>query len=265
MQAHATAVVHTASRIAEDVIIGPYAVIEDGVEIGAGCLIREHAVIRCGSVLGAGCQIDAHAVVGGLPQDLGFDPRVATGVRLGAGVVLREGVTISRATREGTFTEVGAGCYLMANSHVAHDCKLGEKVILANAVLMGGHVSIGDYAFIGGAAAIHQFIRIGESVMISGLSRVAQDLPPFCLAAERNELVGLNLVGLQRRGCSREEIREIKKLFHMVYATAGRVAVLAEGLQRDGMAKTEFGKRFLHFLQQPSKKGVMRPDRLDKQ
>ena len=229
------------------------------MEIGAGTVIREHAVIRSGTILGKGCVVDAHAVIGGLPQDLGFNPKTPSGVRVGDHVTFREGVTVNRATFEGTFTEIGPHCYLMAESHVGHDCKVGAHVVLANAVLLTGKVTVGDHSFIGGSAAVHQYCRIGESAMVGGLARVSQDMPPFCIMAERNELVGLNLVGLQRRGVPRDTIRELKKLYQLVFGFEGRPRILAEGALKDGLALSEEGRRFLGFLAVESKKGVMRP------
>ncbi len=262
MNRHPTALIHSAARLAPDVVVGAYAVIEDGAEIGRGCRIGEHAVIRTGSILAAGCVVDAHAVIGGLPQDLSFAPATPSGVRVGEGVTFREGVTVNRATAPGGFTEVGAGSLLMANSHVGHDCRLGRRVVLANGVLLAGRVTVGDYAFIGGGAAVHQHVRIGESVMVSGLSRASEDLPPFCLAAERNELIGLNLVGLQRRGFDRDTIRELKALFRLVYGGAGRPRELAAAALADGTARTPQGRTFLEFVATPGKKGLMRPRRL---
>lgn len=259
MKQHPTAVIHEATRLAEDVTVGAYAVIEDGVEIGGGTLIREHAIIRSGTILGQNCVVDAHTVIGGLPQDLSFDPRTPSGVRVGNGAILREGVTINRATHEGTFTGIGDHCLLMANSHVGHDCVLDRHVILANGVLLAGHITVGEQAFISGGAALHQFCRVGESAMVSGLSRVSQDVPPFCMMAERNGLIGLNLVGLNRRGVEREAIRELKRLFRMVYGFEGRPRVLAAGALGDRMAKTPEGIRFLEFAAVESKKGLMRP------
>lgn len=260
MQAHPTAVIHTATRLAESVTVGAYAVIEDGVEIGPGTIIREHAVIRTGSVIGENCVIDAHAVVGGLPQDLHFNPSTPTGVRLGKGVVLREGVTVNRATQEGAFTELGDNCYLMACSHVGHDCRVGRNVVLANAVLLAGRVSVGDHSFIGGAAAVHQFCRIGESAMVGGLARVSQDMPPFCIMAERNELVGLNLIGLQRRGMSRETIRELKRVYRDVLC-AERPREAAAALLAGNPELGAQARQLLAFVEAPSRKGLMRPRR----
>jgi UDP-N-acetylglucosamine acyltransferase len=259
MKAHSTAVIHEATRIPEDVIIGAYSVIEDGVEIGPGTIIREHVIIRSGTIVGSGCVVDAHTVLGGLPQDLGFNPSTPTGVRIGDNVTFREGVTINRATFEGQFTEIGNNTMFMANSHVGHDCKVGDNAVLANGVLLAGKVTVGDFSFLGGNAAVHQFCRVGESSMVGGLARVSQDMPPFCIMAERNELIGLNLIGLQRRGLSRDVIRELKKLFQIVYGVEGRPRVLAEGAIKDGLAESEQGNQFLEFLAGESKKGVMRP------
>jgi len=256
---HPTAVIHPATRIAPDAVVGAYAVIEDGVEIGPGCRIREHAVIRCGTILGAGCTVDAHAVIGGLPQDLSFSAATPSGVRVGEGVTFREGVTVNRATAEGAFTEIGAGSLLMGNSHVGHDCRIGAQVVLANGVLLAGKVSVGDHVFIGGGAAVHQYVRIGESAMVSGLSRVSEDLPPFCLAAERNGLIGLNLVGLQRRGFGRDTIREVKALFRLVYSGKGRPRESATAALAESADLTPQGRAFLEFVATPGKKGLMRP------
>ena len=259
MTFHSTAVIHEASRIAEDATIGPYSVIEDGVEIGARTIIRERASIRSGTRIGEGCFVESHAIVGGLPQDLGFNPMTPSGVLIGDEVTIREHVTVNRATAEGGFTEVGKGSFLMANSHVGHDCQLGEQVILANNVMLAGKVSVGEYTFIGGGAGVHQFCRIGESVMISGLSRVSQDVPPFCMLAERNELIGLNLVGLRRRGIEREAIRELKRLYQLVFTIDGRPRVLAQAALDDNLAKNPQGLRFLEFMAAESAKGVARP------
>lgn len=259
MKCHPTAVIHEATRIFGEVTVGAYAVIEDGVEIGPGTVIREHAVIRSGTILGRNCVVDSHTVLGGLPQDLSFDPATPSGVRVGGNVTFREGVTVNRATREGKFTEIGNNCLLMATSHVGHDCVVGNNVILANAVLLAGKVTVGDFTFIGGSAAVHQFCRVGESAMIGGLARVTQDLPPFCMMAERNQLVGLNLIGLKRRGFERETIKEIKRLYHLIYGVEGRPRILAAAALKDGMAVTPEGLRFLEFMSAESPKQVMRP------
>lgn len=259
MQHHPTAVIHPATRLHETVRVGAYAIIEDGVHIGAGTTVREHAVIRAGTEIGENCLVDAHAVLGGLPQDVRFLPATPSGVRIGDGVVIREGVTINRAVEEGTFTEIGNRVFLMANSHIGHDCTVGENAILANGVLLGGRVSVGAHAFIGGSAAVHQFCRVGEGAMIGGLARVTEDLPPHCLMAERNALSGLNLVGLRRRGYSPDDIRALKALYRIVYSGKGSPRAHAEAALREGLATAGPGHAFLVFIVGESKKGIMRP------
>ena len=259
MKQHPTAVIHKATRIPDDVTVGAYAVIEDGVEIGSGCVIREHAIIRSGTILGDNCIVDSQCVLGGLPQDLAFNPATPSGVRIGNNATFREGVTINRATDEGKFTEIGDHAFFMANSHAGHDCQVGHHVIVANAVLLAGKVTVGDHVFIGGAAGVHQFCRIGESAMISGLSRVSQDAPPFCIYAERNELIGLNLIGLKRRGFSREAIKELKALYQLILIEGGRPRAQAEEALKDERAQTEQGRQFLEFMAERTSRGVARP------
>jgi len=258
---HPTAVVHAATRVPESVAIGPYAVIEDGVELGEHTVIGAHAVIRSGTITGARCRIDSHAVVGGMPQDLHFDPRTPSGVRLGDEVVVREGVTIHRATQAETFTEVETGAFLMAYAHVAHDCRVGAHAVIANNVMLAGFVEIGSFAFLGGGVAIHQFARIGESAMVSGLSRVSRDVPPFVMMAERDELIGLNLVGLKRRGFSRETIKALKLAFRKVCAEPGNFRARAAGYEAAvGAELPAEAQRFLRFFAE-GRRGFVQPTR----
>jgi UDP-N-acetylglucosamine acyltransferase len=228
--------------------IHPTAVIEDGVQLHAGCVIHAHAVIRGRSELGEGVVVHPFAVVGGDPQDLRFDASTPSGVRVGARTVIREHVTISRSTIRDARTEIGPDCFLMAACHVAHDCHVGDHVVIANAVLLAGHVQVGDRAFLGGGAVVHQFCRIGEGVMIGGGARISQDVPPFCLATERNGLIGLNLVGLRRRGFSRETVDELKRALRTVDATVGNQKQLAATALGGGGFETAEAQRFLSFF-----------------
>jgi UDP-N-acetylglucosamine acyltransferase len=236
--------------------IHPTAIIEEGVQLGAGCVIHPHAIIKRGTVLDEGVAVHPFAVVGGDPNFLKFDPAIVSGVRVGAGTVIREHVTINRSIYAGKDTTVGARCYLMANAHVGHDCAVGDDVVLATNIMLGGHVDVGSFTFFGGGAGAHQFSRIGEGVMIAGLARITQDLAPFLLVAERNEVSGLNLVGLKRRGVSREAIAEIKDCFHDVFAAGDprkrAAARLAAGV------RTAEAKRFLEFFS-AGKRGFARP------
>jgi len=238
--------------------IHPTAIVEEGVQLGANCVIAAHAVIKRGTVLGDGVKVYEFAVVGGDPQYLKFDPATASGVHVGAGTVIRENVTINRSIYAGKNTVVGARCFLMAGSHVAHDCELGDDVVLANLVLLAGHVSVGAFTFLGGAAIVHQFERIGPGVMVSGGARIALDVPPYAMAAERNELIGLNLVGLKRRGFPREAIRELKEAFHAVYTSAGNIREIARAAAESGKFQHGPAREFLAFFA-GGKRGFARP------
>jgi UDP-N-acetylglucosamine acyltransferase len=228
--------------------IHPSAIIEDDVVIGNGCDIQAGAVINKHTVLGERVTVYPYAVVGGDPQYLTFDRATVSGVRVGNGTVIREHVTINRAAKAGENTIVGERCFLMANSDLGHDCVVADDVVLANNVMLAGHVHVGAFTFVGGGAGVHQFARIGESVMVSGLSRVAQDVPPFAMMAERNEIIGLNLLGLKRRGFSREAIREIKEAFRMVYFTPGNIRGIATKHLAGPLASTPEVRRFLEFF-----------------
>jgi UDP-N-acetylglucosamine acyltransferase len=182
--------------------------------------------------IGPNCRIHAGAVIGDLPQDLAFQP-AETFVRIGAGCVIREHVTIHRGTKPGTATVVGDGCYLMANSHLGHNVRLGNRVIVANGALLAGYVDVDDEAFISGNVVIHQFVRIGRLAMLSGGCAIGKDVPPFCttVAAERNRIGGLNTVGMRRAGLSPAERAQVKRAFTLLYRSHLNVS---QALERMG-------------------------------
>lgn len=211
------AIVAKGARIAEGVEIGPYAIIEDGVEIGRGVKIWPHACVCGGTSIGEDCQIHMGAVVGHLPQDLTFDTSKKTFTKIGKRTVIREYATVHRATKDGMATTIGEGCYLMAMSHVGHDCHIGNNVILANNVLLAGHVSVGDNAFISGNVAVHQFCRIGAFVIVGGFSGVNKDVPPYMLVRGPSVIRSVNLVALRRAKFPRETIRKIMEAFKLLY------------------------------------------------
>jgi UDP-N-acetylglucosamine acyltransferase len=214
--------------------IHPTAIIEEGARLGAGCIIHAHALIGRHCELGECVAVHPFAVLGGDPQDLSFNVATRTGVRIGARTVIREHVTISRATKAGLSTEVGADCYLMASCHVAHDCRIGDRVIIANAVQLAGHVQVADRAFLGGGALVHQFCRIGESAMIGGGAIISRDIPPYSLMSGRDAIIGLNIVGLRRRGFNRELIDQIKRAFQVVDQPTGDLRLLAAAALKSG-------------------------------
>ncbi len=241
-------------------MIHPSAIIEDGARLGADCEIHAHAIIRRHAVLGDRVVVHPFAVIGGDPQYLKFDPATVSEVRVGSGSVLREHVTINRSIHAGAATTLGTNCFLMAGSHIAHDCVLGDNVVLANQSLLAGHVSLGDHVFVGGAAAIHQFVRVGEGVMLGGLARISRDLAPYTLVAERDEVSGLNIVGLRRRGVSREAIRELKAAFHQVYGADGNLRAAAAAAVSGGTYASREARLFLDFFA-AGKRSFARPVR----
>jgi UDP-N-acetylglucosamine acyltransferase len=236
--------------------VHPTAIIEDGVTLGAGCVVQAHAIIRRHSVLGDGVVVHPFAVVGGDPQYLKFDPATSSGVLVGAGTVVREHVTINRSIHAGKNTVIGARCFLMANTHVGHDCVVADDVVLANNTMLAGHVEVGSFTFVGGGAGVHQFVRIGEGVMVGGLTRLTKDVAPFLMVAERDEVPGFNVVGLKRRGFSRDAIRELKDSFHAVFA-GGDPRKAAAARLAAGVTTAE-ARRFLEFFA-TGKRGFVRP------
>lgn len=237
-----------AGPAAVSTLIHPTAIVEPAAQLGADCEIQAHAIVRKHCVLGDRVVVHPFAVLGGDPQYLKFDRALETGVRVGAGTVIREHVTINRSIQAGGFTMVGENCFLMATSHVAHDCAVGNHVVLANGALLGGHVSIGDHSFLGGAAAVHQFCRIGESVMVAGHAAITRDVPHFVMVAERDDVIGFNVIGLKRRGFSRAAIAELKAAFHVVYFTPGNIRDVAAQQLRANAFETAEARHFLEFF-----------------
>jgi len=239
-------------------MIHPTATIEDGATLGAGCIVHAHAHITRHCELGEAVVVHPFAVIGGDPQDLGFDPATPSRVTIGARTVLREYVTVNRATKANGATTVGSDCFLMAACHVAHDGTLGDRVILANAVLLAGHVSVGPRAFLGGGAAIHQYCRIGEGAMVSGLSRITRDIAPFVIAAERDEVIGLNVVGLRRRGLKPTALAELKSAYRAVFAPTANLRARAAAALASGDYSSEEALLFLRFFE-GGRRGFIRP------
>lgn len=218
MPIHPTALIDPTAAVDSSARVGPYVVVGPEVRIEANVDLGPHAVVVSHSRIGPRCRIHAHAVIGDAPQDLAFAGGTSW-VEIGAGVTIREGVTIHRGTKPDTVTRVGDDCFLMANAHLAHNVVLGRRVIVANGALLAGYVEVGDNAFISGNALIHQFCRIGRLAMIGGGSAISRDVPPFCTthSGAYNEVVGLNIVGLRRAGFTPEQRLYIKRAFGLVY------------------------------------------------
>lgn len=228
--------------------IHPTAIVEPGAQLGADCEIMAYAVVTKHCVLGDRVVVHPFAVIGGDPQYLKFDRATAAGVRIGAGTVVREHVTINRSIHAGKNTVIGENCFMMAASHAAHDCEVGNNVVFANAALLAGHVSVGDHTFLGGGAAVHQFCRIGEGVMVAGHASITRDVPHYTMVAERDDVIGFNVVGLKRRGVSRAAIAELKAAFHDVYFTAGNIREVAAVLVAGGKFTSAEARKFLEFF-----------------
>ena len=209
--------VHPNAKIGNNVTIDPFVFIDDNVEIGDGTHLFSHATVLNGSRIGKNCRIFPGAVVGGIPQDLKFRGEVTTAV-VGDNTTIRECATVNRGTASKGTTIVGSNCLIMAYSHIAHDCVVGNNIIIGNASQIAGEVVIDDYAIISACVLIHQFCHVGGYVMVGGGTRTSQDIPPFVTAArEPVAMCGLNLVGLRRRGFTSAQIRTIQDVYHIIY------------------------------------------------
>ncbi|HEX6333058.1 MAG TPA: acyl-ACP--UDP-N-acetylglucosamine O-acyltransferase [Flavisolibacter sp.] len=248
--------IHPNAKLGNNVTVDPFAVIHDRVEIGDDSHIMSHAVIMPFSRIGRNCRIFPGATIGAIPQDLKFIGEETT-AEIGDNTTIRECVTINRGTQDKWKTVVGSNCLLMAYSHVAHDCMVGNHVILANAVQLAGHVEIGDYAIIGGLAGAHQFTRIGSHTYVAGHTVIRKDIPPFVKAArEPMSYMGLNIVGLQRRKFPQEQINTISQIYHLMFVEnhpTSRAMSLIEEKVADGEIKTQI----LNFVRQ-SKTGIIK-------
>ena len=221
MNIHPTAIVHPGAKLAEGVEIGAYSVIGEHVSVGKGTRIASHVLVEGWTTIGERNEIFPFSSIGAPPQDIGYKNE-ETYLLIGSDNVIRESATIHRATtKEDRSTVIGNKNFLMAYSHVAHDCKLGNNIIMANSVALGGHITIGDFAILGGIVAVHQFVKIGSYAIIGGQSAVSLDIPPYVSAAgNRAKLYGLNLVGLKRRGFSDETINALKKVYKIIFRSA---------------------------------------------
>jgi UDP-N-acetylglucosamine acyltransferase len=218
MSIHPTAIVDPKAELGNDVQVGPYAIIREDVSIGSGSEVGSHAVIEPFVSIGRDCRIFQFASIGATPQSLKFEGE-KTYVKIGRGTVIREFVTIHRGTGfGGGITEIGEQNFLMAYTHIAHDCKTGRMVVMANNATLAGHITIGDYATVGGLTAIHQFVKVGDYAFIGGKSAVVKDIPPFVIAAgDRARLHGMNTVGLKRHGFTQNTINELKKVYRIIF------------------------------------------------
>ena len=255
MKIHPSAVVSEHAQIADDVEIGPFAIVGSDVVIGAGTVVQSHVVLEGTVRIGAHNVIGHGSVIGGPPQDLGFKPETNSSVMIGDGNVLREHCTIHRGTAEGSSTSLGDRNFLMVGVHIGHNCCIANDVIIANNCLLAGYVEIADRAFIGGGTTFHQNMKVGRLVMAQGSSAFGKDIPPFLLAAERNFVFGMNVLGMRRAGFSGAERDEIKRAFKLLYRSGLNTRQALEQA-----AATEFGplgREFFEFVGNAKKRGIL--------
>ncbi len=228
---HPTAVVSPEAKLGHDVEIGPLCVVEAGAEIGDGCILGSHSVLKSGVCMGASNVVHDHAVLGGRPQYLQCGETTGR-LLLGEGNTIREGATLHVALKEDACTVIGDDNYVMINSHIAHDCQIGNHTIIANNVMLAGHVTIEDYAYLSGAVGIHQFCRVGMHAMVGGQTRLTKDAPPFVTIDGKSNLVmGLNRVGLRRRGFERTEISQLKEAYQLIFRSDLSFQEILQSLQ----------------------------------
>src|SRR5215467_13251619 len=224
-QIHPTAIVAPGATLAQAVVIGPYCIVGEQVTLGSGVTLRAHVVVDGRTTIGAGTRIFPFASIGLEPQDLKYRGEESTLI-IGRNNRIREYVTINPGTiGGGMVTRVGDDCLFMVGAHVAHDCQIGNHVIMANNATLGGHVVIEDYAVLGGLSAVHQYVRIGKHAMIGGMSGVERDVIPYGqVMGDRARLTGLNIIGMQRRGFSREDIQEVRNAYQFLFSSDGTLS-----------------------------------------
>ncbi len=250
------AYVHPQAKIARNVVIEPFVTINKDVEVGEGTWIGSNVTIMEGAKIGKNCRIFPGAVISAIPQDLKFAGEETT-VEVGDNTTIREFVTINRGTRASNKTVIGNNCLLMAYVHVAHDCIIGNNCILANAATLAGHIVIDDYAILGGLSAVHQFVNIGAHVMISGGSLVRKDVPPFTKAArDPLSFVGINSIGLRRRGFSSEKINQVQDIYRVIYLKNMNVSQAIAYIETE-MHATPERDEILSFISRSSR-GIMK-------
>ena len=255
---HKTAIINKSAEIHSSVEIGEYVIIGENVSIGKGTKVGPYSFIEH-STIGENCKISHHTSIGATPQDLKYADQETKAI-IGNNCTIREFTTIHRGSTTG-ITKVGNGCYLMAYSHIAHDCVLGDEVIMANCGTLAGHVEIEDFVIVGGLVAIHQYTRIGKLVMLGGGAMVTKDVPPFTMASgDRVRLYGLNLVGLRRHGFTSKTINRLKHAYHLLFNSRINFSAALKHLE-EKHKKEDFGREVDHIIGfiKMTKRGIVFP------
>ncbi len=249
---HPTAIVSPEAELGEGVSVGPSAIIGPHVSVGDGCEIGAHAILEKYVRMGARCKVGPGSIVGGDPQDLKYKGE-ETWAEVGEDTIIREYATINRGTTQSRVTRLGKGCLVMTYVHVAHDCHIGDGVILSNGVGLAGHITIDERAIIGGMTGVHQFVRIGAHAFIGAAGRIRKDVPPFC-KADDGKIYGLNTIGLQRAGFTPETLSALQQAYRLFYRSSLNIR---QALERAGdLPKLPEVEAFVRFIEQ-SERGVM--------
>lgn len=255
-QIHETAIIADGAQIADDAIIGPYCTISAMSVIGSGTELISHVVVAGNSIIGSGCKVSPFAVIGGQTQDLKFEGG-HPGVKIGDNTVIREYVTVNAATNDGDFTTVGDNCLIMAYTHIAHCCHIGNHVIIANACQIAGHVTIEDMAIIEGLVGVVQFLRVGTMAFVGGVSKISKDLPPYMIAhGDPLEVRSFNKIGMERRGIDEAGRKAIKEAYRILYRQEMPIAEALDKIETE-LEQTPEIKHLLEFCR-ASEKGITR-------
>ena len=257
---HPTAIVDPEARIGESVSIGPYCTVGSGVTLGDGCVLASHVVLDGDTEIGPNCRVYPFASIGLQPQDMKYEGEPSK-LTIGANNIFREQVTVNPGTRGGgMLTSIGNNCLFMVGAHVAHDCHVGNHVIMANNATLAGHVTVEDFAIIGGLSAIHQFCRIGRHAMVGGMSGVESDVIPYgSVMGDRARLSGLNIVGLKRRGFSRDDITALRRAYRLMFAAEGTMSERVDDVM-ESFAEHEAIMEIVDFIRSDSSRAICQPE-----
>ena len=251
---HPTAIVDPKAKVGEGAEIGPFSILGPKVTVGNDTIIQSHVVLEGEVAIGRGNFVGHGAVIGAPPQDVSYSAERKTKVQIGNNNIIREYCTIHRGSPDGSATKIGDKNFLMAGAHVGHNCLIGNNVVIANNCLLAGYVRVDDGAFLGGGSTFHQFMHIGRLVMVQGSSAFGKDLPPFVVAAERNFVFGLNIIGMRRAGLSADDRDEIKEAFKLIYLSGLNTSQALE--KAETMTFGGPAREFLDFVASSKKRGI---------
>ncbi len=253
---HPMAYVHPTAIIGENVTISPFSSVYEDVEIGDGTWIGPNVTIMSGARIGKNCKIYPGTVISGEPQDLKYEGE-KTLTYIGDNTTIRECVTVNKGTNALGYTKIGDNCLIMATAHIAHDCVVGNNVVIVNAVGLAGHIEVGDFAFIGGYSAVHQFTKIGEHAFVAGATQIRKDVPPYVKAAKNPvAYAGVNAIGLRRKGFTSEEIFEIQGIYRILYQQKNNVSQAVEQIL-EKFPDSHYREVILDFIN-TSDRGIMK-------